>query len=457
MDILNKLTSLKNHPRILAAIIAGALVVISLLGLSIKHFGQEPDQVHGAHGQSEQPEAYELYKMIAADPIAVNGQANLESDQSYYYEADRGKIESIFVKDGQFVQKGDLLFQYRTDNPQPRYDLEDAYREQSRLLEDRKKAIYDLAAITGYAYNYRGDRLIYYWDEYGNENYYIEEAMGKSGKASNENPDGIITAQDSETETLDQGEEPDQALKKQIREYNQKLEDYEIKIQRLIEQQEGKVTAKRNGKVILDQEGMDNNQVPLVRVISDQITVKGQVGEYDFHLLHEGSPVEVYVNAENRQLEGKIISFDKIPAPQPATPMTPATPGQAGDSGDSNPVSGSVSSNEPKYGFEVEVNEPIQPGFTVKVRLLPKGMSVPSQAIVEENNKQYVFIFKDGKAHKQEVQLEAQGIGQVVTSGLSVGDQIILRPVGIEDGQKIEVIEEAEEATPEPQNQPNQG
>lgn len=68
------------------------------------------------------------------------------------------------------------------------------------------------------------------------------------------------------------------------------------------------------------------------------------------------------------------------------------------------------------------------------------GFAVPSDAIVDEEDN-YVFLYLDGKAVKTKIELMTQGLQKVVLKGLNEGDQLIMYPYDLTDGQEVSVVD----------------
>lgn len=369
---------------------------------------------------------HEVLTIQAQEPMTIKGKAQLTSDQSYFYNPELGDIEAIMVKDGQHVKKGTVLYRY-VQGGDLEDELEDAYRQQTRLYNQRVRLIEDLAAQTGQAYNYQGDVLASYWGEDGQQYFYVSETIGKGEPITQgqTNPEAEAPSNPGE------GESPERGIQDQVREVNQQIEDIEVKISRLIEKQRGEVTAKYDGEVILDEAGRDNAAVPLVRIIGDQVEVRGSVTEYEFHTLGQDRPVNLYVNAEDRNVSGTMVDYDKVP-PTQAAPTSKEDGGQLGMAVPSEQSS--------QYGFVIAPDEYIQPGFSVDVQLTLPGFTVPDEAIVEEGGETFVFLYRDGKAVKKPLTLKQQGLQRIAERDLVAGDQLILHPYDLQDGQEVSVM-----------------
>lgn len=413
------------------------LVTLSLLAFFINQFVKGTQAGNEAEMSNIDSTGYQVMDLYPQDPVTIDGTVQLVADNSYFYDAEKGQIDQILVQDGQQVKKGDLLYKYiQTGDLQD--DIEDALREQTRLYNDRNRLIDNLSKQTGLLYNYQGDTLQGYWAKDGQYYYYVSELIGKSGQPLvSETPldEEAYQSQVNSIQTAGQ-EDPAAAAKDQIRQVNQQIEDVEIKLQRLYEKQRGEVRAEYDGKVILNPDGKTSNSVPLVRIISQGVQIKGSVTEYEFYLLAKDIPVQIYINAEDRYVSGTLVRYDEIPPASPAPSQQDS--GNNASASESNIAGGSSST---QFGFTVSPDEFIQPGFTVKVQITPTGLVLPQEAILEEDGHSYVFIYQEGIVHKKEVDLENQGLQRVVQSGLEEGQQVVLNPFDLKDGQKIEVMQ----------------
>lgn len=414
--------------KLILAILAG-LVFIAIVVASVWNtlFAGAPANIKQSEVATPGEMQYSTYTVYPQDPVSFNATAQLQSDNSYYYDATLGEIETIYVRDGQFVKKGDILYSYFLDKN--KYDLEDALREQTKLYNQREELISQLAKLTGGYYNYRGDLISTYWTSDGKQQYAVIESIGKSSGTS-------TTADSASTsEAPSTGDGSEEGIKAQIRQVNSQIEDVEIKLIRLKEQQHGQVKAKFSGKVVLDESGKDNASVPLVRIISDEVAVEGAVSEYEFYVLGNDRPVTLFVNAEERSVTGKMVAYDNIPAP---------TNSGSGNKTESTPVAPTTSEGGTRYRFTIAPDEFIQPGFSVKVQAMMPGYVVPQDALLEENGQFYVFVVRDKVAHKLQVKLERQGVQRVVLQGLNEGDALLLHPYDVKDGQVVSVAEPAD-------------
>ncbi|MGO4928483.1 efflux RND transporter periplasmic adaptor subunit [Fundicoccus sp. Sow4_F4] len=375
---------------------------------------EQANQANEDGSQTGGNHVYSTFTLYEQDPVILTGTAQLQTDQAYFYDKEKGDIATVKVRDGQFVKKNDLLYTYEQKAVETQHEIEDLMREQTRTYNQREVLIKQLSDYTGAAYNYQGDRISSYWDPSGKQGYYIEEEIGNYSLA-----DGEANAYTSSDPTVE-------GMKDQIRQVNEAIEDLEIKLIRLQEKQQGRVLAKSDGTIVLNEEGKDNTQVAFIRIVSDEVSVTGTASEYEFYTLEEGRPVSLYINAEDRDIAGEIISFDQIPG-----------------SGDSNTIGeasftpAATSSEGANFNFMISAAEAIQPGFSVKIGIKLPGVVLPVEAIIEENDQTYVFVNREGVAVKVAVTIERQGTQRVVLRELSAGDILLLNPYELVDGQMV--------------------
>lgn len=79
------------------------------------------------------------------------------------------------------------------------------------------------------------------------------------------------------------------------------------------------------------------------------------------------------------------------------------------------------------------------------VQLALPGYPVPQEALIEENGAHFAYVYQDGKAVKKRVQVEMQSGQQVIMGDIQPGDQLIMMPGGLTDGESINVIDPYQE------------
>ncbi|MGL4358064.1 MAG: HlyD family efflux transporter periplasmic adaptor subunit [Cetobacterium sp.] len=95
--------------------------------------------------------------------------------------------------------------------------------------------------------------------------------------------------------------------------------------------------------------------------------------------------------------------------------------------------------------IKVSTENNLKPGFITDVEIqnnFIKNTSIlNSFSIIEEGSRNFVYIVKDGKAHKTEVQVEAKTNKGYEILNLPVGTEVIINPFRVSNGQRVKVID----------------
>ncbi|WP_051221033.1 efflux RND transporter periplasmic adaptor subunit [Eremococcus coleocola] len=402
------------------------LLFLSGLGLAVKQVLLLVEDAEQSQSEADDRAAYMVYAVADQAPVTVNGTVQLAGDSAYFYDSNQGDIADIKVKDGQKVQRGDILFTYNNNGQDLKYELEDAQRENQRLIDQRQSLLNQLTELTGVYYNFKGDQIEL--DPNAKDGYYVVAEIGQSVSAPN-------SSAEAESEGLDD-QDGGESVKEQIRQLNQQIDDATIKIERLKEKQSSSVKAQADGKVYLDLNGQTDSSLPLVRIVSEDIVVRGQVDEFDFYVLAEDRPVTIYLPAEDRTVKGSIISYEDIPAYSGTNASSSQQEGL-----NTNPSPSSSNAESAKFAFVVKPETKLQAGFSAKVNIKLPGYVIPAEAILDQAGKTYVFIYQDGRAFKKEIKLEQEAGQDIIKRGLKAGEQVILNPIDLSDGQTVDIID----------------
>ncbi|AMB98989.1 hypothetical protein AWM75_02795 [Aerococcus urinaehominis] len=391
---------------------------------------------------SDQEAAYQVVTVAKQDPVTIDGKAGLKQDDAYYYKPERGDLAAINVSNGQKVAQGDLLFSYQ--NIEAQQQIEDANRQLNRLYNERAR-LYDQlnsgqAMASSAGTTYLAQPL-------------SQDLAGKDGSQAPALADspGALAGQEgvdqSGVNLLPAADEAatdpaspasgatNDAIYDQLRQVNQQIEDAEINLSRAQNNTNNLVTAERPGRVVVDEAGRTDSSRPLIRVVSEDSQVQAEAGEYDYYLLSKGQSVDLEIPANGQSTTGEISNYSKLPS---QSPSLPAAGGSVAPSG-----------GEAKFAFTVKPKEKIQPGFSVKISFPLKGFALPASALVKDKGKTFVYLYKDGQVKRQEVPTQKQGRQEVVTDQLKAGDQVVVNPEGLSDGQEIEVTDQANSAKPD--------
>lgn len=113
-------------------------------------------------------------------------------------------------------------------------------------------------------------------------------------------------------------------------------------------------------------------------------------------------------------------------------------------------VSMAIDPNKQAFFAEVEFDntgKELKSGVTVEIKILiyqnPKAITIPRNLVLNDENGQFVFVEKDGKAEKRYLSnSQESGIYFEISKGLQVGDKLITHGGSqLTDGAKVKVIQ----------------
>lgn len=187
------------------------------------------------------------------------------------------------------------------------------------------------------------------------------------------------------------------------------------------------IKAQNDGYIKLNEDNKENPQDVFIAVKTDNTFIKGSVTEYDYAKLKKDQAAELYVLASKETVKGKITSVSKDPngsGPSSAADMMGQAPTSSGTS----------------YEFKVQPEKFIMNGYSVNVKIPYSDIIIPGSAVVNESDKTFVYVHKDGKAIKKEIKIEKDKDATKVTSGLELGESVITNPSSaLKDGMQIKV------------------
>jgi HlyD family secretion protein len=184
------------------------------------------------------------------------------------------------------------------------------------------------------------------------------------------------------------------------------------------------VTAEISGIVSVNEKGKTDPTVPVIKIISKNVVVEGIVSEYDYDSIKLRQRVKVRPVSQKEEIGGQIKQINQLPD----------TEINVGDNQANS--TGSLSN----YKFLVELDSPVQYGYSVQIKLPIDELRIPKKALIKEGNKEYVYLYISGKVIKKPIKTETKNEVIVVLNGLKEGDVIISNPdKELKDGDKIEL------------------
>ncbi|WP_394404748.1 efflux RND transporter periplasmic adaptor subunit [Streptococcus sp. 20-1249] len=352
-------------------------------------------------GKSSTPNTTEVDKALhyqtakegsIASSTLLAGTVSAAEEQYVYYDATKGDITSINVKQGDQVTVGQALVQYDVTELQSNYDT--AVRARDKV----GRQIYDLRT-NGQTVQTTGDDAT--------DNTTINSAQRSVDMQLQDLNDSYADAQaavDKSATALN-----DATIKSTV---------------------SGTVVEVNNS---VSKSNTSTNQIVVHIVNQGSLQVTGSLSEYDLANIKVDQEVKITSKVyPDQSWTGKINYISNYPS-------------QDGGAGQTTGGAGSSA----KYPFKATITSevgPLKQGFSVNIEVVntAKRILVPVTSIVNEGDKNYVWAMVDGKAKKVEVQIgNSDATNQEVTSGLKAGDKVISNPNGsLKEGEKVDADEE---------------
>ena len=368
--------------------------------------------------QTEEKGDYQVAKIEKSAPLLFNGVAQPKESRTFTLDPTLGTLETIHVKKNQQVKAGEVIATYKNET------IADQVTQQEQGLNKLNMAV--SSAQNGYnsAVNKKNELA----NQYNQVNKILQEQQTTNPEAASETAAQLAQLKEAYDAAGDAVEQAKQGVDSANMEYS----DAQKAIAQLKEKINTQVTAPFDGIVYVDQNGKTQANVPYATLVSPGTVVQASVTEYDYNKLKQGQKVEVMPANDERKIEGTITNISTLPESATATPSLSAAVSGGGNN----------SSSTSSYAFTVETAEEIHNGFSVQVAIHFNQITVPKEVVIDRDGKQYIYTYKDGKAHLTEVTVKDQGANYLVEKGLAMGDQYILNPdKKLKDNQEVAVFE----------------
>lgn len=368
--------------------IGAAVVVVGFIGAKTVFSSKEVE-----------PE-YTTYTITEMTSLKLDGQVSFLDTRDIFFDPSLGKIAEINVENGKEVKKDSPLLTYNNS------DIQATETEQANAVNRNNLQVQQAQENVNLAtqkYN---------------------EALNKVAAAKQK----LNTAKEAEEkETLNaeiqQLNEAVSAANSEVAQANQALQlanSDAVGAANTLEQTRGKVntvvTAPIDGQVTVDASAMSSTDKPVIKIATQKKNIQGKVTEYDYDKLQTGEEVTVTTVGSGKSAPGKIVSIAQTPIAK----------------NEGNPV---VS-----YQFTVEGDFPWAEGLSTSIAVPQKQMIIPTAAIQKEGEKEFVYVYKAGKAKKTPIETETNLGRKVVKSGLNWKDQVIANPnKELKDNQDVQV------------------
>ncbi|MDQ0273535.1 efflux RND transporter periplasmic adaptor subunit [Cytobacillus purgationiresistens] len=334
-----------------------------------------------------QPEKEEI-----TDYLMIPGTLSLKNEQKIFTSMEQGEIEEVLVEEGEAVEEGTILAKYN---------------EKSVAMELER---INLQIESGYLRINQVEKSLTNLQEQEED---LRKQIGKKEAKKQIDPERDQLTMDKRMANLDVHQ-----LLLEKKEIEQRMEQLAVK-------------STMNGKVLQINEMKSSDplaqQAPIIHIGNlDEKVARGTLSEYDTLKVEKGMTAVLKSDVlPDKEWKGEVsqISF----TPDESQPVNPGELRAA------------------QYGILVDIKDDIsslKPGFQLIVEIetsRKSALTIPAEAVLTDDAASYVFLLKDGKSVKHEVEIGiASGSKMEVLSGLAEGDQVIANPSdSLQDGMEV--------------------
>jgi HlyD family secretion protein len=354
------------------------------------------------------------------ESILVTGKIVPESEQKIFLEPEKGEISEFKVAENQVVKTGDPLLVY--DSSKIDSELKRAVREKELLQSRGKTEQNQIADIT--------KRLSE-----------AKKKLGSQSAGSEAATEGLITQEDVNQLSNEkiQQEMQYESTKSEITSAEDRIKELNA------QKNEMTVVSKMDGIIVKVNQNVANTEAgavePVIHIISSQpYKVIGSMSEFDTVKIKEGQPVIIRPKVfKDREWNGSVESVSQFPSAE----------GGGGEGFEGGGGAGNVT----MYPFKVTITDDtseLRQGFHVSLEIKAgdstKKIAIPHPALFDEGGIKIVYILKDGKVERREVQTGVMNDAFIeVTSGVSPGELVVLTPTEeMHDGMEVTSYDEVE-------------
>ncbi|PON02267.1 efflux transporter periplasmic adaptor subunit [Bacillus halotolerans] len=346
----------------------------------------------GSAGQKVETGNLEEKKISST--VMVPGTLKFSNEQYVFYEADKGTLNDIKVKEGDKVKKGTPLVTYTNEQ----LSLE---KEQNQLTSESNQLQIDQIQQKLQALDSKEKELT--------------KQLGKKEAEKQV---------DSERTELEMQEKTAQIELKQTELQRQSLANQVSDLQ---------VKSEIEGTVIsVNQEAASKKsdiQEPVIHIGNPKdLVVAGKLSEYDTLKVKKGQKVTLTSDViQDKTWKGTVSAVGLVPDQQ------------------DNAAAAAGTDQAVQYPLQVKIKGDLpegKPGFKFIMNIETdkrKTNTLPSKAVKKEDDQYYVYTVKDGKAKRVDVKIgEVTDDVTEIKEGISKDDQVILNPADdLADGTEV--------------------
>lgn len=368
------------------------------------------------------------------DSVLVSGRVRLVEKQEIYADSDL-TVKKIHVRPGEMVKAGQLLIELYDGDVEgileeagATLDLKEAeYRlalarlpiEASRYRADLEKAE---AGMTAAQSKYDRYKMLYGEGAISAQDFEAAEVELKNAGAQLETARANLESRESGSIPGDEVRSLEAGLNVARAQYDKARKRYD----------HANVKAEVDGMVFSIEVSEGDAVAPRTRLLTvgnpDKLEIAVSIGEGDSSRVNSGQRAEIKAAAQ--------------PDSRYTGTVTDVSPGAVSKSNDR----GGVSMEIPVI-IQVEGNTSgLRPGYTADVAIITtekkSALVVPYEAVVEKDDKKYVYVIDNARAKKVEIQTGLNTeLFTEVTGGLQEGDRIVVSPLDkIKDGGGVKEV-----------------
>ncbi|MCY9190337.1 efflux RND transporter periplasmic adaptor subunit [Bacillus mojavensis] len=346
----------------------------------------------GSAGQKVETGSLEEKKISST--VMVPGTLKFSDEQYVFYEADKGTLHDIKVKEGDKVKKGTQLVTYSNEQ----LSLE---KEQNELTAESNRL--------------QIDQILEKLQALDNKEKELTKQLGKKEAEKQI---------ESERTELEMQEKTAQIELKQTELQRQSLANKMSDLQ---------VKSEIDGTVIsVNKEAASKKsdiQEPVIHIGNPKnLVVSGKLSEYDTLKVKKGQKVTLTSDViQDKTWKGTVSAVGLVPDQQ------------------ENAAAAAGTDQAVQYPLQVKIKGDLpegKPGFKFIMNIETdkrKTNTLPSKAVKKEDDQYYVYTVKDGKAKRVDVKIgEVTDNVTEIKEGISKDDQVILNPADdLADGTEV--------------------
>lgn len=360
-------------------------------------------------------QSYHTLTLKENDPLLFKGVAVPQKETKIYLDPTLGKLNELYVTEGQTIDVGTRLVSYVDEKIQEQVDEQtrgikrvetNIANAQERISESQSKKETASANVTTTTAMIKQLEQSTQPDDLAKVQQYTQE-LAKF--------EGTVESQESQLDTL----------KTALLDAQADLAERQATLEQLQQKVTSEISSEVGGQVHINEEGKVSSTVPFITIVNPSILIQGQVSEYDYNKLVVGQEVNLKISSTGDRLVGKVEEIDSLPQKM-----------------GTNDLVGTTSSNQVTYNFKVTPEREIQYGYSVQIELPQKEIRIPTKAVKNDKEELYVFVFKKGRVKKQPIKATKNENFYVLQEGVTKGEKIIENPSKeLKDNQEVAVDE----------------